>query len=73
MSIDPKIKQAIAEAVTAAQQSPKLTTKISRWFESIATGSEDINDKSSAYRHVELLYDDVEVNTDKFDKDDDNI
>ena len=72
MSIDPKIKQAIAEAVTAAKQSPTLTKKISRWFESIATGSEDINNKSSAYRHVELLYGDIEVDTEKFDNNDDN-
>ncbi len=72
MSIDPKIEQAISEAVRAAKQSPNLATKISRWFESIATGSEDINDKSSAYRHVDLLYTDVNVNTEKFEENDDS-
>lgn len=57
--MDKKIQDAIREAVTEAGQDPGLARKLESWFEAIASGSEDINDKQSANRHLELLYDDT--------------
>lgn len=57
--MDKKIQDAIREAVTEAGQDPALARKLESWFEAIASGSEDINDKQSSYRHLELLYDDT--------------
>lgn len=42
-----------------AGQDPGLARKLESWFEAIALGSEDINDKQSSNRHLELLYDDT--------------
>ena len=44
-----------------AGQSDRLALKISRWFEAVASGNENINDRQSAYRHLELLYDEVRL------------
>lgn len=60
MTIDPKIKEAIESAVTSSGQDSKLALKIIRWFEAIATGSEQIGDRQSAFRHLELLYEGTE-------------
>jgi hypothetical protein len=59
--MDKKIQDAIREAVTEAGQDAGLARKLESWFEAIASGSEDINDKQSSYRHLELLYDDTHV------------
>jgi hypothetical protein len=59
--MDKKIQDAIREAVTEAGQESGLARKLESWFEAIASGSEDISDKQSAYRHLELLYDDTHV------------
>jgi hypothetical protein len=56
MTIDPKIREAIESAVADAGQDTTLAPKLIRWFEAIASGSEQINDRQSAYRHLELLY-----------------
>ena len=53
MSVDPKIKEAIELAVEEADQSPALSRKLFKWFEAIASGNEAINNKQSAYRHLE--------------------
>ena len=57
--MDKKIQDAIREAVTEAGQDLGLARKLESWFEAIASGSEDINDKQSANRHLELLYEDT--------------
>ena len=57
--MDKKIQDAIHEAVAEAGQDPGLARKLDSWFEAIASGSQDINDKQSANRHLELLYDDT--------------
>jgi hypothetical protein len=57
--MDKKIQDAIREAVTEAGQEAGLARKLESWFEAIASGGEDINDKQSSYRHLELLYDDT--------------
>lgn len=56
MTVDPKIKEAIEAAVVAAGQDSSLAPKLIQWFEAIASGSEQIADQQSAYRHLELLY-----------------
>lgn len=60
MAIDPKIKAAIKTAVEEAGQAEGLARKLDSWFEAIATGNEDITDRQSAYRHLELLYEEVQ-------------
>jgi uncharacterized protein (DUF2336 family) len=57
--MDKKIQDAIREAVRDAGQDEGLARKLESWFEAIASGSEDIHDKQSSYRHLELLYDDT--------------
>lgn len=56
MTVDPKIREAIEAAVAEAGQEPTLAPKLIRWFEAIASGSEQITDQQSAYRHLEILY-----------------
>ena len=63
MAVDPKVKEAIEVAVRNARQPPSLAKKLSRWFEAIATGNEDINNTQSADRHLDLLYEEVETRT----------
>lgn len=61
--MDKKIQDAIREAVTEAGQEAGLARKLESWFEAVASGSEDISDKQSSYRHLEFLYDDTHVST----------
>jgi hypothetical protein len=61
MTIDPKIREAIEAAVKEAGQSQGLARRLARWFEAVASGSENINDRQSAARHLELLYEETEV------------
>jgi len=60
MAVDPKIKEAIKTAVAESGQSDGLARKLDSWFEAIATGNEDIADRQSANRHLELLYEEVQ-------------
>jgi hypothetical protein len=57
--MDKKIQDAIREVVSEAGQDAGLARKLESWFEAIASGSEEINDKQSSYRHLELLYDET--------------
>lgn len=59
MSVDPKIKEAIDLAVKEAGQPEGLARKLTRWFEAISSGNEDINNAESASR-LELLYQEVQ-------------
>jgi hypothetical protein len=56
MIVDLKVKEAIEAAVAEAGQEPTLAPKLIRWFEAIASGSEQITDQQAAGRHLELLY-----------------
>jgi len=55
MSLDPKICQAVKDAVAAAEQPPALARLITAWMEAVASGNEDPHDHASATRHLELL------------------
>ena len=57
MSVDSKIVEAIEKAVAQHRQPHTLATKIVAWLEALSAGNEDINDKQSADRRLELLYD----------------
>ncbi len=61
MAVDPKIRDAIKTVVTESGQSEGLARKLESWFEAIATGTEDINEKKSAHRRLELIYDAVQL------------
>ena len=61
MTIDAKIRESIEAAVREAGQSPGLARRIASWFEAVASGSEKINDRQSAARHLELLYEETQV------------
>ena len=69
MSMDPKIKIAIDESVKEAGQPDGLALKIVRWFEAVASGNENITDKQSAHRHLELLYEEIELPSDPGNQD----
>ena len=66
--MDPKIKAAIEMAVSEAAQSQGLARKITRWFEAIASGNEDITDRQATDRHLELLYDEVQTSSRQVDE-----
>lgn len=61
MSLDPKIKDAIAQAVESSGQSPALAQRIAAWVEGIIVGDDDLNDPASAELHLDLLYDEVRL------------
>ena len=61
MTNDPKINQAIIEAVEEADQSSALATKLIAWITAILSEGEDPNDKRSAWRHHELLFQETKV------------
>ena len=56
MTMDPKIVEAIEEAVDENGQTKVLARRLVAWFDAIASGNQEINDKQSANRHLELLY-----------------
>lgn len=63
MTTDPKIQEAIEQAVEEAGQNQALSRKLVQWFEAIASGNEGINDRQSANRHLQLLYDETQIQT----------
>ena len=56
MSLDARIAQAIDEAVEEASQPKALARRLTAWFQAVTSGTEDINDKATADRHLELLF-----------------
>lgn len=61
MSLDPKIAEAIREAVAEAGQSKALARQLIAWMGAVASGNEDPSDAASAGRHLELLYNETDV------------
>lgn len=59
--MDPKIVASIEKAVHEEGQSEALARRLVAWFGAIASGSEDINDKQASNRHLELLFNEVEL------------
>ena len=56
MSLDPKISEAIKDAVDKAGQSPALARRLIAWMEAVTSGNEDPGDQTAAARHLEILY-----------------
>ena len=71
MLIDPKIEEAIEEAVAESGQSEALAHRLVAWFKAIASGSEQIHNKQSADLHLELLYDATETDGNQSDTEED--
>ena len=69
MFTDPKIKEAIKDAVTEFGQSEGLARKLDSWFEAVATGNEDIANKQLTEKRLEMLYEDVQLDTTDDEKD----
>ena len=67
MAADEKIQEAIEQAVKEAGQGQGLSRKLIRWFEAIASGNEGINDTQSAFLHLELLYDETQIDSETGD------
>ncbi|MEZ4706537.1 MAG: CxC ATPase DNA modification system associated small protein [Caldilineaceae bacterium] len=65
MSVDTKIIEAIEKAVAQHRQPSSLATKIVAWLEALSAGNEDLNDKQSADRRLELLYDATPAETEE--------
>ena len=64
MEIDIVIKKAIEAAVRENGQSPDLAKKIVAWVTAFAAGSENLQAGDSAERHLAVLYESVELNSD---------
>ena len=69
--MDPKIAEAIQQVAQDAGQSESLARRLIAWFSAVASGNEDINDRQSANRHLELLYEEVHLHDDHVGADDD--
>lgn len=63
MAIDPKIEEAISEAVKEAGQSEAVARKLSAWMNAVTSGNEDVNNIQSARRHLDLLYEATHVSS----------
>ena len=57
--MDPRIKQAISDAVQETGQPESLSRKIAQWYHEITSGNEDVSNPESAYRHIDGLFRDV--------------
>ena len=69
--MDPKITEAIQQVIQDAGQSDALARRLTAWFSAIASGNEDINDRQSTNRHLELLYEEVHLYDDHVGTNDD--
>lgn len=56
MSTDAKIQKAIREAVADFGQNEGLADKLIAWFEAVANGNENLANKDSVSRRLDLLY-----------------
>ena len=54
--MDPRIADAIRSAAVDHKQTSDLARNLVRWFDAIASGSEDPYDEQSAYRHLEIAF-----------------
>lgn len=67
MSVDPRISQAVSQAVQHAGQPGAVADRLLAWFEGLSTGNESLEDPDSVKRHVEVLFDAVVVTDDEAD------
>jgi hypothetical protein len=63
VSINPKVAQAIKDAVSEAKQPADVSKQISAWMLAIISGNEDPGDQVAASRRLENLLDVIKVAT----------
>jgi len=56
MAIDPKMTEAIEDAVSESGQPTSLATSIVAWVSAITSGKEDPHDPTMAARRADVLY-----------------
>ena len=61
MSLDPRIRQAVKDAVHDSDQPSNLGEKLIHWLEALTSGNEKLEDRDSVERHLELLYEAVSL------------
>lgn len=61
MSVDPRVIDALKEAVLESGQPEALARKLGAWLTSVTGGNEDLNDRDAADRHLELIYGEVNL------------
>lgn len=58
---DPAIHEAIREAVFQSHQSDAVAEKLSRWFDEIIAGNEQITDEDAVYRRLDTLFSSMSI------------
>ena len=58
---DPALVEALISAVKEAGQDETLSKRILAWYEGLTSGNESLSDPESVLRHLELLYDSVNL------------
>jgi hypothetical protein len=56
MTLDPRVREAIVNAVAAEGQSTALADRLLAWFEALSSNDTSLEDRDAVTRHVELLY-----------------
>ena len=65
MPLDPRVEEAVREAVAECNQPTGLAGKIMAWLEALAEGNEDFEDRDRVARYLEVLYEATEVTLDE--------
>ena len=61
MNTNAKIQEAIKEAVADFGQNEGLADKLIPWFEAVANGNENLANKDSVSRRLDLLYENCSI------------
>lgn len=66
MTFDPAISEAIKKAVYESGADEFLSQKIIAWVNAITSGNESINDKEEVFRHLDTIFESIDL--EKLDK-----
>ena len=61
--IDERIEAAIRKAVAENSQSKQVADGIVKWFENVANGNEDLDEKNDYLRRIEGLFSTVNLSS----------
>ncbi len=64
MAIDPQIEKAVLDCVADDNQPSSVALKLIKWLENSMNGVEDPLDKSSYQTHLELIFDNMNIEED---------
>ena len=59
--MDLKISDAIRQVTHQEGQSPDLAELIVAWFKNVASGNENIDNRQSAHRHLDHIFDNIHL------------